>query len=143
MVAVVVAAPADAGPFLDWSKPTSAHPGELVRVEAGAGRRMYALLPLYLVAAADAPRLHPCRLRNGTPATCPSTSLGPPRSGSYHRVATVNVRQMNTVRVAFRVPRLAPGRYLYVLYCGPCWRGPRGSLIAFNDARAPVLAIVK
>ena len=104
---------------------------------------MYALLPLYLVSAGDAPRLHPCKLRSGSPATCPTTSIGPPRGGRYHRIATLNVRHANTIRVSFHVPHLAPGRYIYVLYCGPCWRGPRGSLIAFNYATAPLLTVVR
>jgi hypothetical protein len=140
--ALVLAAAASAGPFLDWSRPASAHVGDLIRVQAGAGVRMYALLPLYLVAAGDVPPLHACTLRNGSAATCPTTSLGPPHNGRYHRVATLNVRHANTVHVSFRLPRLAPGRYVYVLYCGPCWRGPRGSLIAFDDRSAPALTIV-
>jgi hypothetical protein len=102
---------------------------------------MYALLPLYLVAAKDAPPVRSCRLRNGSPATCAATSLGPPHGGKYHRVGTLNVRHANTVHVSFQVPRLAPGRYVYVLYCGPCTRGPRGSLIAFDDNRAPILTV--
>jgi hypothetical protein len=104
---------------------------------------MYALLPLYLVAAKDAPPTHTCTLRNGSGATCPSTSVGPPQGGKYHRIATLNVRHANTVRVSFRVPHLVPGRYVYVLYCGPCWRGSRGSLIAFNYGTAPVLTVIK
>ena len=140
---LALAAPAFAGPFLDWSRPSAAHVGDLVRVQAGAGVRMYALLPLYLVRADKAPPLHDCNLRNGGPATCPSTSLGPPRGGKYHRIATLNVRHANTVRVAFRVPQLAPGRYVYVLYCGPCWSGSRGSLIAFDYASAPVLTVLR
>jgi hypothetical protein len=139
---LALAAPAAAGPFLDWSRPARAHVGELVQLQGGAGVRMYALLPLYLVPARKAPPLRTCRLRNGDPATCPSTSVGPPRGGVYHRVATLNVRHANTVRVRFRVPRLAPGRYVYVLYCGPCRRGPRGSLIAFDYSGAPVLTVV-
>jgi hypothetical protein len=142
-VALVLATPAGAGPFLDWSRPARAHVGDLIRVQAGAGVRMYALLPLYLVPMRDAPPRRQCSLRNGHPATCPTTSVGPPRGGAYHRVATLNVRHANTVHVAFRVPRLKPGRYVYVLYCGPCWRGPRGSLIAFDDGTAPMLTVVR
>jgi hypothetical protein len=136
------AAPAAAGPFLDWSRPTTVRVGSRVQVQAGAGVRMYALLPLYLVAARYAPPLHPCKLRNGHPATCPATSLGPPSSSRYHRIGTLNVRHVNTVRVSFRVPRLADGRYVYVIYCGPCWRGPRGSLISFDYKTAPDVIVV-
>ncbi len=104
---------------------------------------MNALLPLYLVKAKDSPPLHTCTLRNGSAASCPTTSLGPPRGGKYHQIATLNVRHANTVRVSFRVPQLAPGSYVYVLYCGPCWRGPRGSLIAFKYASAPILTVLR
>jgi hypothetical protein len=141
--AFVLAAPASAGPFLDWSKPATAHSGDVIRAQAGAGVRMYALLPLYLVASKDTPRLHRCTLRDGHAATCPTTSLGPPQGGRYHHVATLNVRHANRVQVSFRLPRLAPGRYVYVLYCGPCWRGPRGSLIPFSYPGAPALTIVR
>ena len=94
---LVLAAPAAAGPFLDWSRPSAARVGDLIRVQAGAGERMYALLPLYLVPARDAPAVHACRLRNGSRAICPATRLGPPRGGAYHRIATLNVRRANTV----------------------------------------------
>jgi hypothetical protein len=140
--ALVAAGAAKAGPFLDWSRPASARVGDLVHVQAGAGIRMYALLPLYLVPATKAPQPHACRLRSGQPAICEATSAGPPRGGRFHRVATLNVRHANTVHIAFRVPRLAPGRYAYVLYCGPCTRGVRGSLIAFTGSRAPLLTVV-
>jgi hypothetical protein len=143
VAAVVLAAPASAGPFLDWSRPASAHVGELVHVQAGAGERMYALLPLYLVAAPDAPPVHSCSLRNGQPATCPSTSLGPPHRANYHHIATLNVRHANTVHVVFRVPRLAAGRYVYVLYCGPCWRGARGSLIVLGSTLSNGLTVLR
>jgi hypothetical protein len=142
--AVLVLAPAaGAGPFLDWSRPARVQVGDVVHLQGGAGVRMYALLPLYLVAARDAPPLRTCTLRNGSRASCPTTSLGPPHGGVYHRVAVLNVRHANTVRVSFRVPSLAPGRYVYVLYCGPCWRGPRGSMIAFDFPRAPTLTVVR
>ena len=138
---LVLAGPASGGPFIDWSRPSVAHVGDVVRLQAGAGIRMYALLPLYLVAANRAPALHGCKLRSGSAAICPTTSVGPPHGGRYHRIATLNVRHANTVRVSFRVPRLAPGRYVYVLYCGPCWRGAPGSLIAFSSSSAPVLTV--
>jgi hypothetical protein len=141
-VLTLVASPAGAGPFLDWSRPSVARVGDVVRVQAGAGVRMYALLPLFLVPQAEAPGVHGCKLRNGHDALCPATSLGPPRGAAYHRIATLNVRHANTVRVVFHVPRLSPGRYVYVLYCGPCTRGPRGSVISFGR-KAPVLTVVR
>lgn len=143
-VFLVLALPAGAGPFLDWSRPSVARVGDVVHVQAGAGIRMYALLPLYLVAAKETPPLHPCELRDGHTAVCPSTSPGPPRGAArYHRIATLNVRHANTVDVPFRVPHLGPGRYVYVLYCGPCWRGPRGSLISLNGrTQHPELTVV-
>jgi hypothetical protein len=138
-----LAAPARAGPSLDWSRPATAQVGDLIRVQAGAGARLRALLPLYLLAASDAPPLHSYKLRNGAAATCLPSSLGRPHGAPHCRIATLNVRRANTVHVSFRVPRLAPGRYVYVLYCGLCSRGARGSLIAFNYPRAPVLTVVR
>jgi hypothetical protein len=81
----------------------------------------------------------PERLRRDLPDDTPRAASGRP----LPRIATLNVRHANTVRVSYRVPRLAPGRYVYVLYCGPCWRGPRGSLIAFDDRREQALTVIK
>ena len=103
---------------------------------------MYALLPLYLVRAEDAPPLHTCRLRNG------STAMARHQPGAAARgQVPPDCDPQRATRehspVSFRVPHIAPGRYVYVLYCDPCWRGTRGSLIAFKYAAAPVLTVVK
>ena len=130
--ALILVAGAAAGPFLGHASRTRARPGDIVRVQAGAGVRMYALLPLYLVPAARAPHPDACTLRNGSPATCEASAPGPPRGGIFHRVGTVNVRHRNEETITYVVPPLRPARYVYVLYCGPCTRGSRGSLIPFT-----------
>jgi hypothetical protein len=129
--AAAVAATASAGPFVGPASRTTAYPGDVVRVRAGAGLRFYALLPLYLVPRAKAPQDHDCVFR-GHAGVCVPTASRIPHGGIYHRIGTVNVRHRNEEWITYRVPRLAPGRYVYVLYCGPCYSGPGGSLISFD-----------
>jgi hypothetical protein len=135
MLAVV----AVAGPYIGPASKTRARAGDVIHLKAGAGIRMYALLPLYLVSAKDALRAAPCKVR-GSNAICEPRVGAPPRGGKYHRIGTLNVRHANDVTITFRVPKLAPGKYLYVLYCGPCYRGPGGSLIA--QTQPPTLTVV-
>lgn len=52
--ALVTAAGATAGPFVGKASKTRARPGDVVRVQAGAGLRFYALLPLYIACNAGA-----------------------------------------------------------------------------------------
>jgi hypothetical protein len=101
---------------------------------------MYALLPLYLVSTKDALLPTPCKFK-GADGICEPRVGGPPRGGKYHRIGTLNVRHANDVTITFRVPRLAPGKYLYVLYCGPCYKGRGGSLIA--QTQPPTLTVVR
>ncbi len=127
---------ASAGPYIEWASKTRAHVGELVRVRAGAGLRLYELMPLYLVAVTRAPWEYPC----GKNTLCSLVAPRTPRGGIYHRIGTLNVRHRKEVTITYRVPRLAPGRYVYVIYCGPCWRGPGGSLLPW---RRPSLTVIR
>jgi hypothetical protein len=130
-----------AGPYIGPASQTRAHVGDVIRLKAGAGIRMYALLPLYLVPVKDVPLPSPCELRNGGNAICEPRVAAPPRGATFHRIGTLNVRHAYDVTITFRVPRLAPGKYLYVLYCGPCYKGPGGSLIA--QRQPPTLTVVR
>jgi hypothetical protein len=61
----------------------------------------------------------------------------------YSRLARPPYRLVGTIRswhgltrnhhawgfVVFRTPKLRPGRYVFGLFCPPCVRGPKGSLI--------------
>jgi hypothetical protein len=139
IAACVAASVATAGPFLGPASKQQARAGQSVRIRAGAGLHMYALLPLYLVRADVAPKDGPCRMRNGAVAICAPRSIGPPQVERYHRIGTLNVRHVYERTITFRVPHLARGLYVYVMYCGPCYRGPAGSLIRFN---APTLTVI-
>jgi hypothetical protein len=134
------AALAVAGPYIGPASKTRAHVGEVIHLKAGAGIRMYALLPLYLVSTKDALLASPCTVR-GRQGICEPRVSAPPRSKKFHRIGTLNVRHANDVTITFRVPKLAPGKYLYVLYCGPCYKGRGGSLIA--QLQPPTLTVVR
>jgi hypothetical protein len=140
VAAGALAALAMAGPYIGPASKTRAHVGDVIHLKAGAGIRMYALLPLYLVSAKDALLPTPCTFK-GKDGICEPRIAAPPRGGKYHRIGTLNVRHANDVTITFRVPRLAPGKYLYVLYCGPCYKGRGGSLIA--QLQPPTLTVVR
>jgi hypothetical protein len=135
-----IAALALAGPYIGPASKTRAHVGDVIHLKAGAGIRMYALLPLYLVSTKDALLPTPCKFK-GADGICEPRVGAPPRGGKYHRIGTLNVRHANDVTITFRVPKVAPGRYLYVLYCGPCYKGRGGSLIA--QQQPPTLTVLR
>jgi hypothetical protein len=135
-----LAALAVAGPYVGPASKTRAHVGDTIYLKAGAGIRMYALLPLYLVSAKDALLPTPCTFK-GAGGICEPRVGAPPRGGKYHRIGTLNVRHSNDVTITYRVPKLAPGTYLYVLYCGPCYKGRGGSLIA--QQQPPMLTVLR
>lgn len=137
-----IAAAATAGPFVGKASKTRARPGDVVRVQAGAGLRFYALMPLYLVPRSLAPQPKPCTF-NGRDAFCAAEEPSPPRGGVYHRIGTVNVRHFNVNTITYRVPKLQPGVYVYVLYCGPCNAGAGGSVIAFDHGSGPTLTVLR
>jgi hypothetical protein len=118
-LALAPAAAADVSPRLDA---TVVRLGELVRVTVGTP----VALPVYLVPARLVPR--PVRCRRG--ATCEPWSVGPPHRAGWTWLGRVFPRR-NVL--AFR-PRRG-GEYRVVVYCAPCYRGPRGSLIASNLLR--------
>jgi hypothetical protein len=129
-----------AGPYIGPASKTRARVGDVIHVKAGAGIRMYALLPLYLVAAKDVLPPTQCKV-NGKDGICEPRVAAPPRGAAYHRIGTLNVRHANDVTITYRVPHLAPGTYIYVLYCGPCSSGPGGSLIA--QTPTPTLTVAR
>jgi hypothetical protein len=139
IAAGTLAAAAVAGPYIGPASKTRAHVGDVIHLKAGAGIRMYALLPLYLVSTKDALLPIPCTFK-GADGICEPRVAAPPRGGKYHRIGTLNVRHANDVTITFRVPKLAPGKYLYVLYCGPCYKDRGGSLIA--QLQPPTLTVV-
>lgn len=139
-VVLVLASASGAGPYITSASTSRAHVGDLVRVRAGAGLRLYEKLPLYLVSAAKAPLAYPCT-RHGHAGLCRPVAAHAPHGGIYHQIGVLNVRRRKDIRISFRVPKLAPGRYLYVLYCGWCARGSGGSLIAWTPR--PTLTVLR
>jgi hypothetical protein len=57
----------------------------------------------------------------------PRTSVGPPKRKDWIWLGRFFLTRPS---FHFRVPRVRAGAYRPVVYCAPCVRGPRGSLIA-------------
>jgi hypothetical protein len=119
---------AAAGPYIDSASKTRARAGEVVRLRAGTGLQLEEPLPLYLVPEARAPRPYECKPN----ALCRPRVARAPHGGIYHRIGTLNTRRAKEVTITYRVPRLVPGRYVYVFYCDACHRGRGGSLITWS-----------
>jgi len=116
-------------------RPAVGDPGELVdlRVACGGCPRGGLRLPVSLVPAAQAPRPQRCREN----ALCAPTMREAPRELPFRFIGLTNANS----RLRFAIPDLNPGRYAFVIYCGPCWRGPAGSLITDTGDPNAVLRI--
>jgi hypothetical protein len=95
--------------------------------------------PVLLVPSARVPRSGPCP---GDGERCAPSSLGPPRGDPFVLLgkAKPTFRERDLARtpvpryrLRFRIPEVEPGSYAFVLYCASCYRGPRGSLIAYRQ----------
>jgi hypothetical protein len=64
-------------------------------------------------------------------------SLAPPRQSPYVFLGWTDAGRRSALserrHLRFRIPNAEPGTYAFVIYCEPCTRGPRGSLIANTD----------
>src|SRR2546421_2113563 len=121
---LVPAARADITVRLDRS---SARVGDTVRATSVA----CCYLSLYLVPERLDPHEYACR-RHGQSAICAAASLGPPRRRNWTWRGRFFPHRAD---LWFRVPRVRPGAYRAVVYCPPCYKGPRGSLIAGDSLR--------
>jgi hypothetical protein len=120
--------------------PTRAHTGDRIRVTAAGYLGMtHQIFTVILVPEARAPQPHSCL--NGTaictPSFLPARLTRPPftpvgKVKSWRQVGPRGVRQGRAI-LTFRLPRVAPGRYLLGLFCPSCTRGPKGSLIIADD----------
>jgi hypothetical protein len=128
-LAAPVVASADVTVSLDRA---SARPGQVVRATSSS----CCYLSLYLVPATRVPQPHSCRMRNGVMATCEPWSVGPPHRRGWVWLGRFFPKRSSFV---FHVPPVRPGLYRPVIYCAPCYRGPRGSLIAGSQALRVVL----
>jgi len=118
-LAAVPSARADITVRLDHS---SARAGDVVR----ATTVECCYLSLYLVPERLVPPEGPCQ-PTGHAAICAPSSLGPPHRRNWTWLGRFFPHRRN---LWFRVPRVRPGAYQAVVYCPPCYKGPRGSLIA-------------
>jgi hypothetical protein len=116
--------------------PTSARPGERVRVTAGGYLGMtHQRFLLVLMAAAQAPLPHSCR--HGSAVCTPSFLPAALERAPFHLVGSITRwreiaprgAQQGRATVRVRIPRVSSGRYVFALFCPSCTPGPKGSLI--------------
>jgi hypothetical protein len=122
-------------------RPTRAHVGDAVTVHVNGYLPLDAAsMPVVLVRAKQLPRPFPCkgggicepivwRARLGR---LPYVLVGFARNWVRNR----NQPDHADAIVRFRLPAVPLGRYRVALWCGPCVRGPQGSLIG-----GPTLAV--
>jgi hypothetical protein len=99
------------------------------------GRRPPAAFPISLVPVGQVPDPSRCD-RDGS---CLPPTLGPPALPPFvllgratpaaRRDGAPPAHNVPRYRLRFRIPEVKPGAYAYVIYCGVCFPGRRGSLI--------------
>jgi hypothetical protein len=125
---------------------TSASPGDGIVLGVGCGGcPLKSTFPISLVPVKQAPQPHRCtihsaklpkRLREN--ALCDAEAADPPRDHPYVFLGRTSgaTALLPSVRppgskshLHFRVPKVKPGLYAFVIFCAECARGPRGALI--------------
>jgi hypothetical protein len=96
-------------------------PGQVVTGRAPRG------MPVLMIPERLAPQPYSC---NGN-AICAPYSVGAPSRSPWVRLGRLSgpVFPITFGTLRFRVPRVEPGPYKIFLYCEPCYRGRRGSLL--------------
>jgi hypothetical protein len=138
LLSPVRAAEADIG--IVGLSPKHARTGDRIRVTAAGYLGMtHQVFTVILVPKARAPQPHSCMSGTAicTPSFLPARLRRPPftpagKITSWRQVGARGIRQGRAV-VTFRLPRIAPGRYVLGLFCPTCTRGPKGSLIIADD----------
>jgi hypothetical protein len=123
-VALTLASSAGSGIAVDGVFPSRVRHGEVVHVRISSGLRLWQRIPLYIVPSTKALRPRPC----GRGICEPKVTGALPRA--YVRVGRVSFRKRLHQIVSFTLPVVEPGRYEMAFYCGVCYRGRAGSLIA-------------
>jgi hypothetical protein len=110
---------ADVGP--PRLSPSAAKPGQVVVGRGSSG------MPVLMIPAWLAPKRYSCHGGAG----CEPYSVGVPSRPPWIRLGRMSGRVLPVTfgTIRFRVPPVAPGRYKVFVYCEPCYRGRRGSLI--------------
>jgi hypothetical protein len=133
---LVVAAPAPADIGIVKVEPTVARPGALVRVYVNGYVPLHApAMPIVLVRSDLMPRPYTCR--DGSTICEPIVWRRRLARPPYHVLgfATHWIRSRRLpdhadAILSAALPDVRAGRYTLALWCGPCVRGPQGSLIA-------------
>jgi hypothetical protein len=96
-------------------------PGQVVMGRGSSG------MPVLMIPAWLAPERYSCHRG----AVCEPYSVGAPSRRPWIRLGRMSGRVLPVTfgTIRFRVPHVAPGRYKVFVYCEPCYRGRRGSLI--------------
>jgi hypothetical protein len=116
--------------------PSTSRPGQTLRVHVNGYQALLTLsMPVVLVRSDLMPR--PYRCRDSTAICEPVLWRNRLERRPYWLVGfarhwTRNKHQPDhaDALLRFRTPRVRPGHYMLALWCGPCVRGPQGSLIA-------------
>ena len=134
-IAVALTVPPVAGADVGIVKvaPSNARQGDLIRVTVQGYRGMtHQPLPVVMVKRDLAPLPRSCR--KGTAICEPSfwpSELRRPRFrvvGSFTRWRP-RAAEQGRASITFRLPGVAPGRYVFGLFCPSCARGTKGTLI--------------
>jgi hypothetical protein len=120
--------------------PAHARTGDRIRVTAAGYLGMtHQIFTVILVPKARAPQPYSCLSGTAicTPSFLPARLTRPPftpagRITSWRQVGPRRIRQGRAI-LMFRLPRVAPGRYVLGLFCPSCTRGPKGSLIIADN----------
>ncbi len=122
-------AAADVGRF--EVRPRAAVPGSFVELTFAAAWSQR--FPVSLVPLPRVPEPFPCR---GEEGLCTPGTLAPPGRPPFIFLGSARPNRKSSThyiygyRFRFNVPNVKPGAYAFVLWCGGCYEGPRGSLIA-------------
>ena len=125
---LLTASPADGDVGVLEVRPTVGAPGQSVEVDAACGGPCGPRLPVSLVPVARAPTPEECRAGK---AVCSAEAAKPPREPPYVFLGSAKQDPASSAvahyRLRFRVPRIAPGVYAFVI-CN-CPPGGRGTLV--------------
>lgn len=127
-------ATADVG--VSSQNPSEARPGQTVKITVACGScNAGTRFPVSMVPVTEYPEPNPCR----NDSLCGPMARNPPAENPYVLLGETN----DAVRVGpgagfvgtessfqFKVPAVDPGRYLLVVFCAECVKGPKGSLVA-------------
>jgi hypothetical protein len=134
LVALMLPATAVADIGVRSVNPTTAKPGQVVRITVAGylGQRPWRPMPVVLVPQALAPRPYRCRGGFCTPAVVRAALTKAPYRllGEVRRWQALDETGVNaTGELRARIPDVRTGRYLLGLFCSSCTRGPKGSVI--------------